>query len=232
MSELKKTVPMRGIKSFVKRDSRMSATEKEAMIKLFPLYGVVFEKTAVSLADIFKREAPRILEIGFGSGFSLLEIAKQMPEKDFLGVEMYQPGVATLLLNIEKNHLNNLKIFYADAVEVLQFAIPENSLDGVQIFFPDPWQKRKHHKRRLIQPGFVNLVASRLKTHGIFHLATDWEDYAVHMMRVLSKAEGFLNLAGHEKFSPRSDQRPIVTKFEARGAEVGRIIWELQFVKC
>jgi tRNA (guanine-N7-)-methyltransferase len=185
----------------------------------------------LDLSKVFGREAPRILEIGFGSGHSLLEIAKAHPEKDFIGVEMYQPGVGTLLLGIEENEIKNIRVFYADAVEVLEHCVPEKSLDGVQIFFPDPWPKRKHNKRRLVQDEFIALIVGKLKVQGIFHLATDWEDYARQMMLVLSRSEKLVNLAGANNFSARSDQRPVHTKFEMRGERSGRPICDLQFAR-
>jgi tRNA (guanine-N7-)-methyltransferase len=180
-------------------------------------------------ARIFGRKAPCILEIGFGSGQSLLEIAKANPQCDFIGVEMYQPGVGSLLLGIEAQGLTNIRVFYADAVEVLRQCIPAASLAGIQIFFPDPWPKRRHHKRRLIQPEFVKALTAKLHPNGIFHLATDWENYAKQMLDVLTSAAELKNLAATGEFAPRSEQRPIVTKFEGRGTRSGRQIWELQF---
>lgn len=222
----------RRVKSFVKRDGRMTEAQRDAITRLTPKFVLNLEDGFLDYQKVFQREAPSILEIGFGSGRSLLEMAKLHPEENFIGVEMHQPGIGALLLGMELNQVDNIRVYYADAVEVLARAIPETSLDVIQIFFPDPWQKRKHHKRRLIQPEFVNLLATKLKPQGKLHLATDWEDYAIHMMKVLSEAEAFINLAGHGNFSERSSQRPIVTKFEARGERVGRRIWELQFVKC
>jgi len=225
-------IHLRRVKSYVKRDGRMTDAQRQALLLLWPQFGLDKQNGLIDASKIFQREAPLILEIGFGSGRSLLEMAKQHPEEDYIGIEMHQPGIGGLLLGIETEQLKNIRIFYADAVEVLQQCIPEASLDVVQIFFPDPWQKRKHHKRRLIQPEFVKLVASRLKPQGKLHLATDWEDYALNMMKVLSEADDFLNLAGHGHYSERSSQRPRTTKFEARGERSGRKIWELQFVKC
>lgn len=229
---MNKTPFPRQVKSFVKRDGRMTEAQREAVSRLSPQFVLKLDDGVIDYQKVFQREAPTILEIGFGSGRSLLEMAKLHPEENFIGVEMHQPGIGALLLGIEANNVSNIRIYYADAVEVLGRAIPDASLDIIQIFFPDPWQKRKHHKRRLIQPEFVNVLATKLKQQGKLHLATDWEDYAIHMMKVLSQAEAFLNLAGHGNFSERSSQRPIVTKFEARGERVGRRIWELQFVKC
>jgi tRNA (guanine-N7-)-methyltransferase len=222
----------RRVKSFVKRDGRMTDAQREALLRLSSQFVLKLDDGLIDYREVFNREAPTNFEIGFGSGRSLLEMAKRYPEENFIGVEMHQPGIGGLLLGMEINKVDNIRIYYADAVEVLARAIPEMSLDVIQIFFPDPWQKRKHHKRRLIQPEFVNMLATKLKPQGKLHLATDWEDYSIHMMKVLSQAEAFINLAGHGNFSERSSQRPIVTKFEARGERVGRTIWELQFVKC
>jgi tRNA (guanine-N7-)-methyltransferase len=222
---------LRRIRSFVKRDGRMTDAQRGALAEMWPQIGLKLEDSMCDFANVFKREAPRILEIGFGSGQSLLAMAKAHPEQDFIGIETYQPGVGSLILGMQLHQINNIRIYYADAVEVLERAIPDQSLDVVQIFFPDPWQKRKHHKRRLIQTLFVNKVLSKLKLHGTLHLATDWEDYAVHMMKVLSNISELTNLAGANQYSNRSSQRPIITKFEQRGKQCGRQIWELQFTK-
>lgn len=221
--------PLRRVRSFVRRDGRMTEAQRRALAEIWPIVGIDKENGVIDFADTFGREAPRVLEIGFGSGYSLLEIAKANPEKDFIGIETYQPGIGTLLLGIEAHHVHNIRLYYADAVEVLAQCIPSASLDGVQLFFPDPWPKRRHHKRRLIQPEFVDLVVGKLKPGGIFHLATDWQDYAEQMMRVLSATSALKNLAGVNQFAARSDQRPVVTKFEQRGTLSGRPIWELQF---
>jgi tRNA (guanine-N7-)-methyltransferase len=230
--QLKPDYPHRTIRSFVRRDGRMTAAQRRVLEELWPKFGLSVENGILDYAQIFQRDAPCILEIGFGSGYSLLEVAKANPERDFIGVEMYQPGVGSLLLGIETQGVPNIRIFYADAVKVLEQCIPEGSLDGVQLFFPDPWPKRRHHKRRLIQPDFVKLITSKLKPEGIFHLATDWEHYARQMMAVLTESENLINLAGSEQYAPRSSLRPVVTKFEGRGTRVGREIWELHFARC
>lgn len=222
---------LRRIRSFVRRDGRMTEAQRRALEDLWPQVGLQLENGTLDFNQAFQREAPQVLEIGFGSGMSLLAMAKEHPEQNFIGIETYQPGIGALILGMQLQAINNIRIYYADAVEVLDRCIPNASLDVVQIFFPDPWPKRKHHKRRLIQPTFVSLIASKLKTNGTLHLATDWEHYAQHMMRVLSDAVEFTNLAGEGQYSNRSSQRPIVTKFEQRGTQSGRQIWELQFVK-
>lgn len=221
----------RRIRSFVRRDGRMTEAQKRALEELWPQVGLELKSGQCDFTQVFQRQAPRILEIGFGSGISLLEMAKAHPEQDFIGIETYQPGIGSLILGMQLQQINNIRIYYADAVEVLEQCIPIQSLDTVQIFFPDPWPKRKHHKRRLIQTPFVNLVVSRLKPGGTLHLATDWEHYAKQMMQVLSNVDELENISGVGQYSNRSSQRPVVTKFEQRGTHSGRQIWELQFVR-
>jgi tRNA (guanine-N7-)-methyltransferase len=222
----------RHIRSFVRRDGRMTDAQRRVLTELWPRLGLEVATGMQQFTQVFGRTAAVILEIGFGSGASLLEIARAHPDKDFIGIETYQPGMGTLLLGIEEHALENIRLYYADAVDVLTQCVPDTSLDGVQIFFPDPWPKRRHHKRRLIQPPFVELVTKKLKTHGIFHLATDWEHYARQMMQVLSQSDQLLNLAGAGNFSQRSSQRLVTTKFEQRGEKSGRAIWELQFTRA
>jgi tRNA (guanine-N7-)-methyltransferase len=221
--------PLRRIRSFVRRDGRMTEAQRRVLVELWPLFGLQLSDGFVDMAKAFQRTAPCTLEIGFGSGYSLLEIAKAHPEQNFIGIEMYQPGVGSLLLGVETQEIKNIRVYYADAVEVIQQCIPDGSLDGIQIFFPDPWPKRRHHKRRLIQPEFVSLITTKLKVGGILHLATDWEHYAKQMMRVLSHAENLVNVAGEAEYAERSARRPVVTKFEGRGTRSGRLIRELQF---
>lgn len=219
----------RRIQSFVRRDGRMTTAQQQAFQELWPQFGVLHQEGLIDLAALFGREAKVTLEIGFGSGQSLLELAKQHPEQNFIGIETYKPGIGSLLLGMQLQQLRNIRIFYADAVEVLNQCIPANSLDTIQLFFPDPWQKRKHHKRRLIQTEFVNVVTQKLKPQGLLHLATDWEDYAKHMVKVLSPMKQLTNLASGEPFAARSINRPLITKFEQRGRVSGRQIWELQY---
>jgi tRNA (guanine-N7-)-methyltransferase len=221
--------PLRRIQSFVRRDGRMTDAQREVLTSLWPQYGLNIQDGMLDAAKVFARDTAVILEIGFGSGQSLLQVAKANPECNFIGIETYQPGIGSLLLGMQIQEISNIRIYYADAVEVLHACIAPASLDGLQIFFPDPWPKRRHHKRRLIQPEFVEMVIKKLKQDGIFHLATDWEHYALQMMRVLSAIPELINVAGPQQFAVRSQQRPIVTKFEQRGHHSGRPIWELQF---
>jgi len=222
---------LRKIRSFVRRDSRITDTQKLAIELLFPKFGIPFQNELIDFKKLFERDAPTILEIGFGSGHSLLETAIANPATNFIGIETHQPGVGSLLLGISRHQLTNLKVFYADAVEVLKNGIANKSLQAIQIFFPDPWPKRKHHKRRLIQPEFVELLVSKLIPTGEIHLATDWEHYAHHMMLVLSSNQSLQNVSGTNQYAVRSNGRPIITKFEERGRESGRVIWELQFIR-
>jgi tRNA (guanine-N7-)-methyltransferase len=221
----------RRIRSFVRRDGRMTEAQRRVLVELWPSVGLALADGKMESEKVFGNNAPCMLEIGFGSGQSLLEIAREHPEKNFIGIETYQPGIGTLLLGVESFDVKNIRVYYADAVEVIQQCIEPASLDGIQIFFPDPWQKRRHFKRRLIQSEFVNLVTDKLKPNGIFHLATDWEDYAEQMMEVLSASKALTNLAGPGEFASRSSQRPVITKFEQRGHHSGRPIWELQFTR-
>lgn len=221
--------PLRKIKSFVRRDGRMTEGQRRALLEVGPTFCLSLADGFIQFNQVFQREAPTILEIGFGSGQSLFAMAKAHPEENYIGVETHQPGVGSLLGNIANDQLQNVRVYYADAVEVLNQCIRDASLDVIQIFFPDPWQKRKHHKRRLIQAEFVQLLAQKLKVGGALHLATDWEEYALHMMKVLSNATVFENKAGIGHYADRSSQRPLITKFEQRGERAGRAIWELQF---
>lgn len=222
-------LPLRRVRSFVRRDGRMTDAQKRAVDSLLPIWGLNLQDEFIHLATLFQRDAKTNLEIGFGSGYSLLEMAKAFPDENFIGIETHLPGVGSLLHGIETSELKNIRVYYADAVEVLQRCIPDNSLDVVQIFFPDPWPKRKHHKRRLIQEKFVKLILSKLKPTGTLHLATDWQHYAEHMMQVLSSILELKNKMGVGQYADRSSQRPVVTKFEQRGRQCGRLIWELQF---
>ena len=179
---------------------------------------------------LFGRRGHRILEIGFGNGASLAGMAAKHPENDYLGIEVHRPGVGNLLLQIERQALNNIRVSNDDALEVLEQQIPDVSLDAVYLFFPDPWHKRKHHKRRIVQPAFAQLLHRKLKPGGIFHMATDWENYAEHMMAVMSSVDGFENTAGSGQYIARPEYRPL-TKFEQRGHRLGHGVWDLVFKK-
>jgi tRNA (guanine-N7-)-methyltransferase len=222
--------PSRTIKSFVLRQGRRTKAQEEALVKLWPTFGIEPADTPLDFASLFGRVAPVTLEIGFGNGDSLAQMAQAAPERDFLGIEVHTPGVGHLLHLIGTQGLQNLRLLNSDAVEILQKRIPAHSLDRVQLFFPDPWHKKKHHKRRLVQSPFVSLLASRLQTGGVFHMATDWENYAVHMAEIMQTSPDFVNLAPEPPYSSRPDTRPL-TKFENRGLKLGHGVWDLLYQK-
>jgi tRNA (guanine-N7-)-methyltransferase len=220
----------RKIRSFVRREGRLTTGQQHALDTLWPKYGIDMSDTALDLGSIFGNEQPVILEIGFGNGDSLAQMAKGNPGLNYLGIEVHRPGVGHLLYLIEEQGIENLRIMSEDAVEIIRNQIPEQALTGVQLFFPDPWPKKKHHKRRIVQPEFVKLLASRLKPGGFFHMATDWENYAEHMLEVMSAAEDFENSTKEGDFIPRPDSRPL-TKFEQRGQRLGHGVWDLLYIR-
>jgi len=215
----------RSIRSFVCRKGRLSDSNHDQWTRLWPQYGI--ESSTLEWEMIFGRQAPTVLEIGFGNGQSLLEMALNSPEKNFVGIEVYHKGLCRLLAQVEHMSLSNVRVMCGDAAELLH-RVPLASLSTVQIFFPDPWPKKRHHKRRLIQETFVGLVAKKLEKGGILHLATDWMDYAYHMMSVLSSSTVLNNLAGEHRFMERPKSRPI-TKYERRGWRLGHSSWDLMF---
>ncbi|HRB29653.1 MAG: tRNA (guanosine(46)-N7)-methyltransferase TrmB [Nitrosomonas sp.] len=216
------------IRSFVLRQGRLSNAQRRACDTLLPRFGIVFQQNILDLEKVFGRQAPKILEIGFGMGESTATIAHSNPHNDYLGLEVHTPGVGSLLNKIEDLGLTNMRIIQHDAVEILRYMLPSESLDGVHIFFPDPWPKARHHKRRLIQPGLVSRLCECLKPGGYIHIATDWEDYAIHILQVLQQESCLRNSA--DDFSPRPDYRPV-TKFEQRGVRLGHNVWDLIFLK-
>jgi tRNA (guanine-N7-)-methyltransferase len=218
----------RTIRSFVKREGRLTHGQQQAIEKLWPMYGVDYTEQAVNLNELFEREAETVLEIGFGNGDSLWQMAQAQPEKNFFGIEVHRPGVGRLLHLIDSSDCRNIRISNHDAVEVLKHQIADHSLDRVQLFFPDPWHKKKHHKRRIVQPVFAQLVAQKLKPGGIFHLATDWENYAEHMLHTLNNCELFENLSADNTYVEKPAERPV-TKFETRGQRLGHGVWDLLF---
>jgi tRNA (guanine-N7-)-methyltransferase len=218
----------RPIRSFVLRQGRISGAQRRAHSDLLPAYGVPFSPAPVDLDRVFGRSAPKILEIGFGMGETTATIAREHPENDYLGVEVHTPGVGSLLKRIAESGLVNLRLVQHDAVEVLEHMIAPASLAGAHIFFPDPWPKKRHHKRRLIQPGFVALLASRLAPGAYLHAATDWQEYAEQILAVFAAAPGLANTA--PGFAPRPDYRPL-TKFENRGLKLGHGVWDIIFRK-
>ncbi|SDK01092.1 tRNA (guanosine(46)-N7)-methyltransferase TrmB [Billgrantia gudaonensis] len=218
----------RGIKSYVLRAGRMTQAQNRGLEEVWPRLGLTLADGRQNLDDLFGRMAPRVVEIGFGMGASLVEQAERHPETDFIGIEVHMPGVGKLLDEADKRGLTNLRVYREDAVAVLEQCLPEASLDSVQLYFPDPWPKKKHHKRRIVQPAFVALIRSRLKPGGTLHMATDWQAYAEWMAEVMEAASGFANMATVETapYVPRPAFRPL-TKFEARGEKLGHGVWDL-----
>jgi len=220
----------REIKSFVLRQGKITPGQQRALEELMPRYGVEYVPELIDLNQLFGREQTKILEIGFGMGNATWQIAKTNPEQDYLGVEVHLPGVGALLMQIAEHEVSNLRLIRHDAVEVLRHMLADNSLDGVHIFFPDPWHKKRHNKRRLIQNEFVNLLCQKLKPGAYLHLATDWQDYAVWMINVLKDIPMLSNQAVDGDYVARPDYRPL-TKFEQRGLKLGHGVWDIIYRK-
>ena len=219
-------MPHRPIRSFVLRQGRVSNAQRRAHDTLLPRYGIEFAPGPIDLDAVFNRRAPKILEIGFGMGETTAAIAAQHPQHDYLGIEVHTPGVGGLLKAIAEQGLKNVRIIQHDAVEVLRDMIAPAALDAAHIFFPDPWPKKRHHKRRLIQPEFTALLASRMKPGAYLHVATDWQEYAEQILDVLSREPLLANTA--PGYAPRPDYRPQ-TKFETRGLKLGHGVWDIIF---
>jgi tRNA (guanine-N7-)-methyltransferase len=217
----------RRIRSFVLRQGRLTKGQERALETAWPQFGIDYTPKLLDLSNVFQRDAsPKILEIGFGMGESTAKIAHTLPDHDFLAVEVHTPGVGSLLKQIEEQAISNIRIIQHDAVEVLQHMLPECSLDGVHIFFPDPWHKKRHHKRRLIQAEFVKLLCARLKVGAYLHVATDWQEYAEWVLEVLSAEPVLENTAA--TYAEKPSYRPL-TKFENRGIKLGHGVWDLVF---
>lgn len=214
------------VKSYVKREGRLTKGQGRALETYWPEMGVEYTGEALDLIDTFGRKAPVVLEIGFGMGKSLVEMAANDPDKDFFGIEVHRPGVGACLQDAGELGLQNLRVMEHDAVEVLKHMIPDGSLARLQLFFPDPWHKTRHHKRRIVQKEFAELVRTKLAIGGHFHMATDWEPYAEYMAEVMNAAPGYANTATDGDYIPRPDYRPI-TKFETRGQRLGHGVWDL-----
>ena len=216
----------RSIRSYVLRQGRVTEAQARAVERLMPTYGIAFSPAPLDLDTVFGRPAPKILEIGFGMGETTATIAQAHPDTDYLGIEVHLPGVGALLRRVESLGLTNVRVIRHDAVDVLGKMIAPASLDGVHVFFPDPWPKKRHHKRRLLQPAFVHLLATRMKPGAYLHAATDWEDYAIQMLDALTAEPLLTNTA--TGFAPRPESRPP-TRFETRGARLGHGVWDLVF---
>ena len=220
--------PMRRIRSFVRRQGRLTNGQQLALDNYWPVMGVEYQTELVDFNALFGRDAPVVLEIGFGMGASLVTMAAQHPEQNFLGIEVHLPGVGACLAAAQEAGISNLRVMCHDAIEVLMNMIPDGSLSMVQLFFPDPWHKARHNKRRIVQVPFVQLVQSKLKVSGVFHMATDWEPYAQHMLEVMTSVTEYRNLSNNNEYVERPESRPL-TKFEARGQRLGHGVWDLMF---
>lgn len=220
----------RRIRSFMRRQGRLSHAQENALDQYWEIFGLEPQATLYNFAEIFKNNAEVYLEIGFGMGDSLIKQAINNPQINFVGIEVHKPGVGKVLSEIQVHQLTNIRLICADAVEILKQNIPDHSLAAIQIFFPDPWPKRRHHKRRLIQRPFVELLLKKIISGGYIHLATDWKDYAEYMLRVLSDFADLQNKTNDPQFMPKIQNRPH-TKFEQRGTRLGYRIWDFIFVK-
>ncbi|GKX43464.1 tRNA (guanine-N(7)-)-methyltransferase [Pectobacterium carotovorum subsp. carotovorum] len=220
--------PMRRIRSFVRRQGRLTNGQQLALDNYWPVMGVEYQTELVDFNALFGCDAPVVLEIGFGMGASLVTMAAQHPEQNFLGIEVHLPGVGACLASAQEAGISNLRVMCHDAIEVLMNMIPDGSLSMVQLFFPDPWHKARHNKRRIVQVPFVQLVQSKLKVGGVFHMATDWEPYAQHMLEVMTSVTEYRNLSNNNEYVERPESRPL-TKFEARGQRLGHGVWDLMF---
>ncbi len=223
------TTGHRPIRSFVLREGRLTAGQLRAFGQLWPGLGIDFQGRPLDLPALFGNDRPVYLEIGFGNGESLALMAQANPEHNYLGIEVHRPGVGHLLLRAQQLGLENLRIIRHDAVEVIRDGLAEHCLSGAYLFFPDPWHKRRHQKRRILRPAFVDQLARIIRPQGLFHAATDWQDYARQMMQVMTAAaDRFENRAGEGLYTPRPDYRPL-TKFEQRGQRLGHGVWDLIF---
>ena len=222
-------LPTRKIRSFIRRQGRITQGQEFALGNYWDRYCLTPDKALV-VRQVFGRDAPLTLEIGFGNGECLAQLAADNPDKDYIGIEVHRPGVGHLLMRLEEQGLQNVRVYCHDAIEILTNSVADNSLAAVHLFFPDPWHKRKHHKRRIVQASFVDLLAKKLQSGGYFHAATDWEHYAKAMLASLSADKRFSNTSLTNTYCERPDYRPL-TKFEQRGLRLGHGVWDLVFVK-
>lgn len=218
----------RPIRSFVLRTGRMTAAQSEALEANWAQFGLELEQGLIAPEELFGRQAELVVEIGFGMGDSLLEMALADPERDFIGIEVHTPGVGRLLAGASEHGLSNLSVYRADAIAVLNQCIPPQSIDRLQLYFPDPWPKKRHHKRRIVQQSFLDLLSTRLKSGGSLHIATDWQPYAEYCLELLEQQTQWKNSAGKSQFIARPEFRPE-TKFERRGTQLGHGVWDLIF---
>lgn len=219
-------LPLRHIRSFVRREGRITVAQQRALETLWPRFGITPGPFLLDLDSIFGRRAPRILEIGFGMGDALLACAGAHPEIDYLGIEVHRPGIGGVLRKLEELNFSNVRVIDGDAQEALRHSIGDANFDAIYVFFPDPWPKKRHHKRRLVQPEFMALAHAKLKPGGRLHFATDWENYALYMLEVVGATPQFRNLAAAGGFAASRGARPE-TKFERRGRALGHGVWDL-----
>ncbi|QAV23901.1 tRNA (guanosine(46)-N7)-methyltransferase TrmB [Proteus hauseri] len=219
---------LRRVRSFVRRQGRLTPRQQQALDTQLPIFGIEYKPEPIDFSQVFGREAPVILEIGFGMGASLVTMAKNSAENNYLGIEVHAPGVGACLATAQEEQVSNLRVMCHDAIEVLNNMIPDNSLKMVQLFFPDPWHKARHNKRRIVQVPFAELILRKLTSEGVFHMATDWQPYAKHMLEVMTSVDGYQNLSETQDYVPRPETRPV-TKFEKRGHRLGHGVWDLMF---
>ncbi len=219
------------MRSYVRREGRLTPAQRRALTKLWPKYGIELGDGPIDFQTLFGRDAPITLEIGFGDGTTLAQMAEHMSTCDFVGIEVHRPGIGRLLRTIEEKALSNVRVLEGDAVEVLRRHIPNASLDRVLLLFPDPWPKKRHHKRRIVQTGFVKLLAHKLKPGALLLMVTDWEDYAEHMVTIMQQSSAFKPLPpdAHPLVTPQ--ERPS-TKFERRGLRLGHGIYDMVYQHC
>lgn len=219
---------IREVKSYVKREGRLTNAQANAIETHWGSLGLDYTGTLIDFSKEFGNNNSLVLEIGFGMGHSLVETAKQNPDKNYIGIEVHTPGVGACIASAVEENVNNLRVFEHDAVEVLKNCVADNSLSKLQLFFPDPWHKKRHHKRRIVQSAFVESIRQKLAIGGVFHMATDWENYAEHMLEIMQSAEDFTNQSKSSDYVPRPESRPV-TKFEKRGERLGHGVWDLMF---
>jgi tRNA (guanine-N7-)-methyltransferase len=227
----KNTEKHRAIKSFVLRQGRVTSAQQQALVNHWSTYGIDFSEQVLCFNKLFNNENDVIVEIGFGNGESLLQQAKNQPETNFIGIEVHGPGVGHLIHLANSENIHNIRIIRFDAVDVLKHQIADSSLQQLQLFFPDPWHKKRHHKRRIISPDFIQLVEKKLKPGGFFHMATDWQHYARQMLTEMDAASGFINTSGAGNYSINQGLR-CESKFERRGRKLGHGVWDLIYQKC
>lgn len=220
--------PIRTVRSYVRREGRITNAQRRALRELWRRYGIDLKQEPLDFAALFGRRVAVMLEVGFGNGETLCELARTHPQNDYVGIEVYRPGIGSLLLKLEALRLCNVRVICDDAERVFAEHVPADSLDAVYLFFPDPWPKKRHHKRRLIQADFVASVARSLRPGGCLHIATDWQDYAEHALAVVSHTPKLENTAGEQAYVARPDER-LLTRFERRGQALGHQVWDLVF---